>query len=222
MVQSKRFHISSMTTIMLVLVVTIVLEMAMTVSMFSGALSFHLPNFIPYTWLGLRVATILAVILFWILRQKSNLYRAILAATSLLTLGLVTSALRLILILINRDQMQGTTLLNNVVFIAVVNVLTFSIWYWVIDPPGIDESLPTDAPWEFLFPQRAGNIPGYENWIPRYTDYLALAFYTSFAFSPTDSAPLTRRAKALFIFQSTISIVTITFIAGSAINLLGQ
>ena len=207
---------------MLVLVVTIVLEVLMAFSMFSGVLSFNMPKVLPYIWLGLRVATVLAVILFWIFRQHTNLYRAILVATSLLTLGLVTSALRLILLLINKNQIQGTSLLNNVIFIAVVNVLTFSIWYWVIDPPGIDESLPTEAPWEFLFPQRAGSIPGYENWTPRYTDYLALAFYTSFAFSPTDSPPLTRRAKALMIFQSTVSIITITFIAGSAINLLGQ
>ena len=211
-----------MTTIMLVLVVTIILEISMTFSMFSGALSFNMPNVIPYAWLGLRVATILAVILFWLLRQNTNLYRAILVATSLLTLGLVTSALRLILMLINGDHIKGMALLNNVIFIAVVNVLTFSIWYWVIDPPGIDESQPTDAPWDFLFPQRAGSIPGYENWIPRYTDYVALAFYTSFAFSPTDTMPLTRRAKALMIFQSTISIITITFIAGGAINALGQ
>jgi hypothetical protein len=31
--------------------------------------------------------------------------------------------------------------------------------------------------------------------LPRYTDYLYLAFTTRFAFSPTDTLPLTRRAK---------------------------
>ena len=219
---TSRSPFSSMTTIVFVLALTILFEVQMAFSMFSGALSFELPVSLPYLWLGLRVVTVLAVIFFWIFGQKINLYRAILAATSLLTLGLLTSALRLILMLINQDQIRGTELFEDVIFLAVVNVLTFSIWYWVIDPPGIDESKPTDDPWEFLFPQRAGGIPGYENWIPRYTDYLALAFYTSFAFSPTDSPPLTRRAKALMIFQSTISIITITFIAGSAINLLGS
>jgi predicted ribonuclease YlaK len=47
-----------------------------------------------------------------------------------------------------------------------------------------------------------------------------LAFTTSFAFSPTDVLPLTRRAKLLMLLQSVISIVTLTGIAGNAISIL--
>ena len=54
----------------------------------------------------------------------------------------------------------------------------------------------------------------------RKTDYIYLAFTTSFAFSPTDTLPLTRRAKMLMLLQATISIITLTGIAGSAINIL--
>jgi len=54
-------------------VVTIILEVEMAFSMFSGALSFNKPKVVPYIWLGLRIATILAVILFWILRQLKNM-----------------------------------------------------------------------------------------------------------------------------------------------------
>jgi uncharacterized membrane protein len=103
---------------------------------------------------------------------------------------------------------------------AVTNILIFSIWYWIIDPPGIDETKREDAPWEFLFPQRGASLPHYESWVPRYTDYLYLAFTASFAFSPTDTLPLTRRAKLLMLLQSAISIITLTAIAGSAINIL--
>jgi hypothetical protein len=56
--------------------------------------------------------------------------------------------------------------------------------------------------------------------VPRYTDYLYLAFTTSFAFSPTDTLPLIRRAKMLMLLQSTISIITLTAIASSAVSLL--
>jgi hypothetical protein len=42
----------------------------------------------------------------------------------------------------------------------------------------------------------------------------------SFAFSPTDTLPLTRRAKMLRLLQSAISIITLTAIANSAINIL--
>jgi uncharacterized membrane protein len=112
------------------------------------------------------------------------------------------------------------TLLSDVVLLAVSNILIFSIWYWIIDPPGVDGSVRDDEPWDFLFPQRAQPIPNYENWVPRYTDYIYLAFTTSFAFSPTDALPLTRRAKLLMLLQSAISIITLTAIASSAINIM--
>jgi hypothetical protein len=74
--------------------------------------------------------------------------------------------------------------------------------------------------WDFLFPQRAASVPRYERWVPSYTDFIDLGFTTSFAFSPTDTMPLTRRAKLLMLLQSVISIITLTGIAGSAINIL--
>ena len=49
---------------------------------------------------------------------------------------------------------------------------------------------------------------------------LFVAFTTSFAFSPTDTLPLTRRAKMLMQLQAAISVVTLTGVAGSAINIL--
>ena len=96
----------------------------------------------------------------------------------------------------------------------------FSVWYWLIDPPGIDEEAEDSGRWAFLFPQRADTIPGFEDWRPRYTDYLFTAFTTSFAFSPTDALPLTRIAKLLMALQAAISLVTLTGIAASAINIL--
>jgi hypothetical protein len=51
-------------------------------------------------------------------------------------------------------------------------------------------------------------------------DYLFIAFTTSFAFSPTDTLPLTRTAKMLMMAQAAVSVVTLTGIAGAAINIL--
>jgi uncharacterized membrane protein len=103
---------------------------------------------------------------------------------------------------------------------AITNILIFSIWYWVINPPGIKDNQRAEAPWDFLFPQWGATILHYESWVPRSSDYLYLAFTTSFAFSPTDTMPLTRRAKLLMLLQAAISIITLTGIAGSAINIL--
>ena len=68
------------------------------------------------------------------------------------------------------SQAIKTLLLD--VLLAVTNILIFSIWHWIIDPPGVEETWRVDAPWDFLFPQRADSLPHYESWVPRYTDYL--------------------------------------------------
>jgi hypothetical protein len=111
-------------------------------------------------------------------------------------------------------------LLLDVVLMATSNILIFSVWYWLIDPPGIEDDSRADEPWDFLFPQRGSPLPHYDGWVPRYEDYLFVAFTTSFAFSPTDTLPLTRRAKMLMLLQAAISVVTLTGVAGSAINIL--
>jgi uncharacterized membrane protein len=98
--------------------------------------------------------------------------------------------------------------------------LIFSVWYWIVDPPGVEEDPRDKDAWDFLFPQRGGEIPHYEIWVPKYTDYLFIAFTTSIAFSPTDTLPLTRRAKILMMLQAGVSLVTITAIASSAINIM--
>ena len=100
------------------------------------------------------------------------------------------------------------------------NILIFSIWYWIIDPPGVVEGEDAHQPWAFLFPQRGSPLPCYESWVPHYVDYLFIAFTTSFAFSPTDTLPLAQTAKMLMMAQAAISVVTLTGIAGAAINIL--
>jgi hypothetical protein len=220
MQNSRRLRFSSLVTVIMVLILTLVNESQISISLMSSGIIPKFPVVAQYLWIGIRIASIVAVIVFLWFDRRKTVFWAVVLATALLTVGLLTSAGKLIAMLLSSNHIKGSALMKDVALLALINVLTFSIWYWIIDPPGIDESQPTNAPWEFLFPQRASCLPGYEDWLPRYTDYLALAFYTSVAFSPTDAPPLTRRAKTLMIFQSAISLVTITFIAGSAINIL--
>ena len=156
----------------------------------------------------------------WLLTRKRHLFRAIIITNGFLTFGLFVNMLALLDALTRLTAQAAESLVVDVVLMAITNILIFSIWYWIIDPPGIDETQRVDEPWDFLFPQRGADLPHYESWLPRYTDYLYLAFTTSFAFSPTDTLPLTRRAKMLMLLQSTISIITLTGIAASAIGLL--
>ncbi len=174
----------------------------------------------PTAWLVLRVAAMLVVVTLWILNRKRDLFKAIIVANVMLTLGLLINMMLLVDVLFGLSAQAVRPLLVDVVLMATTDVLIFSIWYWIIDPPGVEETQREDALWEFLFPQRGSVLPGYEAWTPRYSDYLYLAFTTSFAFSPTDTLPLTRRAKLLMMMQSSISLITLTAIAGSAINIL--
>lgn len=175
---------------------------------------------LPTAWLAARSAAMVVVVLLWILNRKKNLFRAIVVMNVLLTIGLFMNLTALADALLGISAKAIDALLVDVLLMAVTNILIFSIWYWVIDPPGVEETLRLEEPWDFLFPQRGAELTGYENWLPRYTDYLYLAFTTSFAFSPTDTLPLTRRAKMFMLLQSTISLITLTGIAGAAINIL--
>jgi uncharacterized membrane protein len=57
-------------------------------------------------------------------------------------------------------------------------------------------------------------------WSPGFLDYLFLAFNTSTAFSPTDTAVLSRRAKVLMMVQALLSLVILAVLVSRAINTL--
>jgi len=168
----------------------------------------------------MRFGLVALMATLWVLGRKHTLFQLVIIANALFTLALLVHTSGLIAVLFGGASEAVNALLVDVVLMATSNILIFSVWYWIIDPPGVGEVPRSDEPWDFLFPQRAGSIPHYESWVPRYGDYLFLAFTTSFSFSPTDTPPLTRRAKALMLLQSIISVVMLTAIAGSAINIL--
>lgn len=217
-------RISSITTVVLVQSLTLLIQSSITASLALGGLAAELAGRpgqdTEAVWLVLRVLPILLVVILWLRGAKRALFRAMVLANAFLTVGLLASTLGLVYFLIGNPAGRDRLLLSDVLLMAVSNVLVFSIWYWIIDPPGIDESSPSDAAWDFLFPQRSEAIPQYEGWRPRYTDYLHLAFTTSVAFSPTDTLPLSRRAKFLMNLQAGISLLTLVFIASAVINRL--
>jgi hypothetical protein len=213
----------SLSMVVLVLLIILLIQSEISYSTTFGrldSLTTEMRRGLSTGWLVFRVITLLVVLALWLLNRKKLLFKAIILVNGLLTIGLVLNMTALSDVLVGLTSEAAKALLAEVVFMAITNILIFSIWYWIIDPPGVEEEQRVDEPWDFLFPQRDDSLPFYEDWIPRYTDYLYLAYTTSFAFSPTDVLPLTRRAKMLMLLQSAISIITLTGIAGSAINLL--
>jgi len=115
-----------------------------------------------------------------------------------------------------------TTLLRSAVALWITNILVFARWYWKLDAGGPHERDRARGRLasSFLFPQMLGQSGQEPSWSPHFMDYLFLAFNTSTAFSPTDTAVLSRWAKAVAMLQSLISLTIIALLAARAVNIL--
>ena len=172
-------------------------------------------------WLGFICLGLLAAVILWTLNNSRRLRAAILLLNGVFTVQLFVATVLIVVRLLRSTKVEVTTLLLDGVVIFVTNILIFSLWYWYIDSSStrfLDTVI--DRRWDFLFPQRQAVYPGYENWQPRFWDYVFLAYTTSVAFSPTDTLPLSRAAKALTMTQSIIALIAITAVVGTAINIL--
>src|SRR5579883_3240817 len=114
-----------------------------------------------------------------------------------------------------------TLVLLGVLTLALANVLAFGLWYWQIDGGGpAQRHAAGHTAADFMFPQQAnGNVSG---WMPRFPDYLFLAFTGATALSPADTYPLTRPAKMLMLLEALLSMMIIVLLAGRAVNILGS
>ena len=110
--------------------------------------------------------------------------------------------------------------------IFLTNIIVFGIWYWETDlggpfgRAGVQTRTLKDRYPDFLVPQTDKPELAPKNWEPRFLDYLYVSFTNVVAFSPTDTMPLTRRAKAMMAVQSTVSVSTLALVIARAINVL--
>jgi hypothetical protein len=143
-------------------------------------------------------------------------------------LPLATCIELILLALVIRDMarphpgLSGLTLLTTSIAVWTTNILVFALAYWLVDrggPTGRVQGFSGRADFSFPRGEPSDNVPA--DWHPIFADYLALAFNTSAAFSPTDVLPLTPRAKMLMTVQSIISLITVIAVGARAINVLG-
>jgi hypothetical protein len=77
------------------------------------------------------------------------------------------------------------------------------------------------GPFDFLFTQSTEEGRALEpGWQPSFVDYLYLSLTNSTAYNPTDTMPLSRRAKMTMGVQSVASLVTIGLLLARAISSL--
>lgn len=136
---------------------------------------------------------------------------------SVVTLALSAATFHLVFTL--KKDLNGISLLYTGLMLYLTNTLVFSLWFWAIDGGGADKRLLSDhKAADFLFPQQMGGFEG--TWMPHYFDYLYMAFTGATAFSPTDTMPLTHRAKFLMMAEAFIALILIAFVVSRAINII--
>jgi hypothetical protein len=182
---------------------------------------------------------LLAIVLFLLIPITIAHYNKHMALVRILTLianGIITaSMIASIAFLIQglpKHREQPEALLRSAVGLWLTNILVFALWYWRLDAggPHARERSKGKLDSAFLFPQmlqrdedtydvaahKRKRVP----WTPEFVDYLFLAFNTSTAFSPTDTAVLSRNAKLGMMAQSLISLAILVLIAARAVNIL--
>ena len=129
---------------------------------------------------------------------------------------------------------SGEPLLVAAMQVWVTNVIGFALFYWELDRGGPvarrrarrDELGAAD--WRFSQDENDDAVlevsrtsSESSGWVPIFVDYLYLSITNSSAFSPTDTMPLTSRAKVLMAIQATAALLTSLLVVARAVGSLG-
>ena len=157
-------------------------------------------------------------------RQKTWLRILIGFLIAFITLGNLLAAGRLVVDILTNNKLYANNaggLLAAGGVIWATNVIAFALWYWDLDRGGAAaRAHPPGLPPAFIFPemQNPGYVPA--TWIPRFIDYLFLAFWTATAVSPTDTVAVKPWAKLLMMLEAAGSIALAALVIARAINIL--
>jgi hypothetical protein len=153
-------------------------------------------------------------------------------AASLLLLAAITIDNTASAVVLDYHIVTGTVsndaalLLGSGAAVFVTNIIVYGVWYWEIDlggpfaRAGVTERTPERRYPDFLFPQMDVRRLAPKDWEPRFLDYLYVSLTNVMAFSPTDTMPLTRRAKAMMALQALVAVSTIALVFARAVNVL--
>jgi hypothetical protein len=155
-------------------------------------------------------------------RGHHNVTRILtLTANLIITIAMIASLIHLVTG-IPQHLEAPKVLLISASALWIANILVFALWYWKLDAGGPlrrerSVGLMNSS---FLFPQMLRREDEDPSWTTHFVDYLFLAFNTSTAFSPTDTAVLSRPAELGMMVQSLISLTIIALLAARAVNIL--
>jgi uncharacterized membrane protein len=156
-------------------------------------------------------------------RESKDLRVLALALVAVVALANGATLVLLLRTLINGGFQQAGPLLRVAGGVWLVNTVAFGLLYWELDrggPLGRVGARPASSYADLQFPQDDDPSIAPPDWRPTFADYLYVSVTTSTAFSPTDTMPLTRRAKLLMGLQSVVSLLTLALVAARAVNVI--
>ncbi|HTH72285.1 MAG TPA: hypothetical protein VL737_02885 [Candidatus Pristimantibacillus sp.] len=150
---------------------------------------------------------------------ESSLRRVVILALIVAVLLANVSSLELVLTaLFSTGKNDAPHLLLAAVDIYITNLVMFALFFWEMDNggPGLRRGN-GDETRDFLFPQQSA---GHRKWFPTFFDYLYVSSTNATAFSPTDTLPLSRRAKFLMSIEALVSLLIVVLVTARAVNVL--
>jgi uncharacterized membrane protein len=161
-------------------------------------------------------------------RLASITLACIVIAANLLALAMLVRTL-------GSAQSSGTSLLLGGMQVWLTNVIGFGLLYWEIDRGGpvARHTLPRNqlppADWRFSQDENWNTVREVKvlsseqsDWRPTFVDYLYVSLTNSSAFSPTDTMPLTARAKMFMGLEATAALLTSLLVVARAVGSLGS
>ncbi|MDJ0382347.1 hypothetical protein [Streptomyces sp. G-G2] len=151
----------------------------------------------------------------------------IIAASNLVALGLLVDQL------VHAKVSDGRSLLIAAFQVWLTNIIVFGLAYWELDRGGpvSRTQVPRDElPLaDFRFSQDenddaveevADGASKNSDWVPTLADYLYVSVTNSTAFSPTDTMPLSSRAKLMMAVESVAALLTSLLVIARAVSIL--
>lgn len=159
-------------------------------------------------------------------RLASIALATVVIVANLVSLGMLVAAMN--------SEASGPDLLLGAMQVWCTGIIGFALLYWEIDRGGpvARHTRPRHeialADWRFSQDENDDSIGEVADgssektgWMPRFVDYFYLSVTNSSAFSPTDTMPLSSRAKMLMALQSTAALLTSLLVVARAVGSFG-
>ncbi|KAB1988837.1 hypothetical protein [Streptomyces triticiradicis] len=168
------------------------------------------------------------------LTRQTKVFRFLsLTLVLLIATGNLTALGVLIHQLVHAEVKDGPSLLLAALQVWLTNIIAFGLAYWELDRGGPvvrTQASRGDLPLaDFRFSQDenddaveevADGASKTSDWVPTLVDYLYISVTNSTAFSPTDTMPLSTRAKLLMSVQSVAALLTSLLVIARAVSIL--